>query len=215
MSGSNTLFISETAPNVTTLGPGRRFVVWVQGCPFRCADCISPELQPFQGGREVEIDALVDEIVTSGNDGITFSGGEPFAQAAVLAKLIDAIRMRIDLSAMSYTGYTIETLQASPTEGHSALLNSLDLLVDGPYVAAQHANLLWRASRNQRLIALTPRHRHLLEETLDQSAGIQLEALPDGLRWIGVPPVPGFRSTFEEEARLCGIQVVRPEVSDE
>src|SRR4051812_10819834 len=39
-------------------GPGRRFAVWVQGCPLRCPGCCNPEMLPFEGGHEVGVDEL-------------------------------------------------------------------------------------------------------------------------------------------------------------
>jgi anaerobic ribonucleoside-triphosphate reductase activating protein len=33
----------RAAPIEAALGPGRRAVIWVQGCASRCAGCIAPE----------------------------------------------------------------------------------------------------------------------------------------------------------------------------
>ena len=38
------LYVNGLFPLVTTLGPGRRIGLWLQGCSFRCPGCMTPEL---------------------------------------------------------------------------------------------------------------------------------------------------------------------------
>ena len=65
-----------------TLGPYNRFALWVQGCPFSCTECMSPDSQDFNSGLEMSISAIVDLILNEINiEGLTISGGEPFSQA--------------------------------------------------------------------------------------------------------------------------------------
>ena len=69
-------------------GPGIRFVVFVQGCPHHCPGCHNPETWDFTAGKELTVDELFAQIKdTRLLQGVTFSGGEPFAQAAALACL--------------------------------------------------------------------------------------------------------------------------------
>ena len=69
-------------------GPGIRAVVWVQGCPFRCKGCFNERFQPFSPATGIPVDTLAGTILAlPGIDGVTFSGGEPFAQAGPLAEL--------------------------------------------------------------------------------------------------------------------------------
>jgi anaerobic ribonucleoside-triphosphate reductase activating protein len=100
---------------------------------------------------------------------------------------------------MCYTGYRLEELREA---GQLALLERVDLLIDGPYLAAEHADLLWRGSANQRLIALTPRYRSCLPEAPeDRGVGLEFRLLPGGrLGFSGVPPWPGYR---EHLLRAC------------
>ena len=195
---TSTINVAETHPACTVLGPGVRFVIWVQGCGIGCRECVSPQWIPFDGGTRVAVDALADRVVRLATDGVTFSGGEPFAQADALADLLEAIRAQRDLSAMSYTGYTIEHLVRHGSPGQQRLLGLLDILVDGPFLAARLAARRWRGSSNQRLHFLTPRHRDLAGAD-DGSMGVQIEVAPDSsVRWIGVPPVAQFRQRFEK-----------------
>ncbi len=73
-------------------GPGVRYVVFLQGCPLRCAYCHNPDTWDFAGGTEREAAELVKEICrfkpyfgTKG--GVTVSGGEPLQQAAFVEEL--------------------------------------------------------------------------------------------------------------------------------
>ncbi|MDP9793134.1 anaerobic ribonucleoside-triphosphate reductase activating protein [Catenuloplanes nepalensis] len=198
------LTISRVAARTSVLGPGVRAVIWVHGCPLRCAGCIAPEDLPFDGGDRRAIDELAAWLTGLPADvtGVTFSGGEPMAQAAELAELTALIRRERDWSVMSYTGFTLGHLRRHGTPGQHALLAALDVLVDGPYLAARHADLRWRASDNQRVHLLTDRHPAPARDT---SAGIEVHAGTSDVMWIGVPPVPGFRDHFAQAMRDRGV----------
>ena len=82
---------------------------------------------------------------------VTFSGGDPMQQAEGFTALAQAIRKRTTKNIWCYTGYTFEKLLNMPAQ--RKLLELLDVLVDGPFVEAQrHTTLLFRGSKNQRLI---------------------------------------------------------------
>jgi anaerobic ribonucleoside-triphosphate reductase activating protein len=67
-------------------GPGSRAVVWVQGCLRACTGCFNPASWPFEPNQIVTVDELVERILADPlNEGVTFSGGEPFWQATALA----------------------------------------------------------------------------------------------------------------------------------
>ncbi len=134
-------------------GDGCRFAVFVQGCPRRCSGCQNPETQPFHGGRDIDTEDILKQIDTNPLlSGITFSGGEPFCQPRPLAELANAVHAR-GLSVWSYTGNTLEELRAMKDEDVCALLNEIDVLVDGEYIEAERdLTLKFRGSRNQRII---------------------------------------------------------------
>jgi anaerobic ribonucleoside-triphosphate reductase activating protein len=180
--------------DVTVLGPGRRSVVWVAGCRLACEGCITPELWPTDSGCDMPVDALVAELVDRAVDGITWSGGEPFDQAAGLAEVTRRIRsQRPGLSAMAYSGFTRAALERRRDAGCAALLAQLDVLVDGRYVRARHAAIRWRGSSNQTIHDLSGRHAAQLARP-DEPAGLHRHLGPDGaFRFTGVPPVPDFR----------------------
>lgn len=75
-------------------GPGTRFVVFMQGCPMRCAFCHNPDTWTFDGGKEMSAEELLGEFNKKRpfykGGGITVSGGEPLLQAAFVADLFQA-----------------------------------------------------------------------------------------------------------------------------
>ena len=82
---------------------------------------------------------------------VTFSGGDPMQQAEGFTELARTIRSRTHKTIWCYTGYTFEALLRMPAQ--RTLLSLIDVLVDGPFIAAQRdTSLLFRGSANQRLI---------------------------------------------------------------
>jgi anaerobic ribonucleoside-triphosphate reductase activating protein len=140
-------------------GPGIRSVLWVQGCPLRCPGCFNPEFQPFEGGTLTPVADLVGRILADREtEGVTFSGGEPFAHAAPLAEL--AARLRAGgKGVLVFTGYDEEELRGSPNEDWRRLLDAADLLVAGRYERDKPVRHPLLASANQRLVHLTERYR--------------------------------------------------------
>lgn len=133
-------------------GPGIRLCVFSQGCPHHCNGCHNPETWPFQGGTPMEEEAIV-EIARSNPlcRGVTFSGGEPFAQAAGFARLARLLK-EAGYEVASYTGYTFEQLLTGTAEQRQ-LLEAIDILIDGPFLLEQKSlEVPFRGSKNQRIL---------------------------------------------------------------
>ena len=133
-------------------GPGIRTTVFAQGCPHRCSGCHNPETWEFGCGTPTPAEAVV-EIVRANPlcRGVTFSGGEPFAQAAEFAALARLLKEH-GYEVASYSGYTFEELLNGTAEQRE-LLESIDILIDGPFVQAEKSlELNFRGSRNQRIL---------------------------------------------------------------
>ena len=84
--------ISATESFGSVDGPGIRFIVFVQGCRYRCQYCHNPETWEREGGYE----ATAQEIFRQAwryrpywkqTGGITVSGGEPLLQLAFVTEL--------------------------------------------------------------------------------------------------------------------------------
>lgn len=134
-------------------GPGIRYALFTQGCPRACPGCHNPQTQPLEGGEETTVEAILAEIDANPLlDGVTFSGGEPFLQAAALAELAREIKKR-NLNLAAYTGCLWEELIAANDPAWNALLAELDVVVDGPFVQALRSwTLKFAGSTNQRFI---------------------------------------------------------------
>ena len=146
-------------------GPGVRFALWVQGCPMRCPGCCNPHyLEDRQATLRPTDEVAAQIIQTPGIEGVTLIGGEPFWQAAALARLSAQVR-QAGLSVMVFTGFTLKHLRRQQRADIDAFLAQIDLLVDGPYVQEQRVtDRRWIGSANQRVHFLTPRYAHMAEQ---------------------------------------------------
>lgn len=139
-------------------GEGLRLVIFAQGCAHHCLGCHNPSSLPFEGGFPSDNEAILEKIRKNPLlDGITFSGGDPFFQVESFASLAKAIRENIiafipDFTIMAYTGYTLEELFLD-LKHYLPLLEKIDILVDGPYMASRKTHdLPFMGSSNQRIL---------------------------------------------------------------
>ena len=133
-------------------GPGLRTTLFCQGCPHHCPGCHNPETWEFGTGTPMAPERIL-EIVESNPmcRGVTFSGGEPFSQAGEFARL-GAMLKEKGYEVAAYSGYTFEELLHGARE-QQALLHTLDVLIDGPFVLSERSlDLNFRGSRNQRVL---------------------------------------------------------------
>ena len=118
-------------------GPGFRTSIYCAGCSHRCPGCHNPH-------------ELMKIIMSDPFANVTFSGGDPMYQAAGFAELAQAIRQQSNKDIWCFTGFVYESLIH---EDQRALLEQIDVLVDGPFIQELHdPDLLFRGSSNQRLI---------------------------------------------------------------
>lgn len=153
-----TIRIAGTVNDSIVDGPGFRFTVFTQGCPHGCPGCHNPQTHDPSGGFDASTEDLVQQMRENPLlDGLTLSGGEPFAQPEACAELARQARA-MGLNVWTYSGYTFEELLKKPE--CRALLEACDVLIDGPFLLAQRTlELRFRGSRNQRAIDL-PRSLH-------------------------------------------------------
>ncbi|MFC1550945.1 4Fe-4S single cluster domain-containing protein [Candidatus Latescibacterota bacterium] len=157
------LNIAELCPYTKALGPGRRFAIWLQGCPRSCDGCISPEWREFKKEQYFTPGELAQQINKSrGIEGITISGGEPMIQAVFLVEMLDLAHSHFpDLSVICFTGYILEELVESDSKSINDLLKHIDVLIDGPFIKSLDDGVGLRGSSNQRIRFLTERYADL------------------------------------------------------
>ena len=148
-------------------GPGIRFVLFLQGCRLRCSGCQNPQTWDFDGGTLVPSDEVLARIRENPLvHGVTFSGGEPFEQAEALLPLAKELKAQ-GYHLMAFSGFTLEQLVQKPE--CRALLEQLDLLVDGPFIEAQKSlDLRFRGSRNQRILNMPSTRENGWKAVLDK-----------------------------------------------
>jgi len=132
-------------------GPGFRTAIYCAGCRHQCEGCHNPQSWDFEGGHAMTTDDLMRIIEADPYANVTFSGGDPMYQPEGFAELARAIHERTTKDIWCYTGFTFEALLNMPRQ--RALLDQIDVLVDGPFIRAERdETLLFRGSRNQRII---------------------------------------------------------------
>jgi pyruvate-formate lyase-activating enzyme len=152
--------VADVLPFSWVDGPGNRFVVFTQGCPFDCLACHNPETIPpcGPGTRELSVPDLLEQIraVEPYLGGVTVSGGEATAQWRFVRDLFTAIRADDRLARL--TTYVDTNGHALPrvwgalvpvTDGFMVDLKALD--------PAVHERL---TGRTNRLVLDSIRHLH-------------------------------------------------------
>jgi pyruvate formate lyase activating enzyme len=94
----------------TGAGPGVRFVIFLHGCPLRCAHCPDEECDGGVGGRLDTVGKLIDRIIqyadymrVSGG-GVTVAGAEPLEQAEFVRELFRQCHLMGIPTALDTTG---------------------------------------------------------------------------------------------------------------
>lgn len=181
-------YIDESEVN----GPGCRAVVWVQGCLRECPGCFNTESWSFEINQLISVNSLAEKILSNPrNQGVTFSGGEPFWQASALAAVARQVKAA-GLNVMSFSGFTLEQLQSQyAPAGAQDLLKQLDILIDGPYIQSQAINSPDSpvSSSNQRVHVFNPALENQITWASDQ---IEVHIFKDGSRLI-----TGYRGGLE------------------
>ena len=165
-------------------GPGLRLVVFLQGCPFRCLYCANPDTIAFDGGTPTEPEHIINMAVNQKpffgkRGGVTFSGGEPTAQAKDLIPVIKGLKEQ-------GIHICIDTNGGIWNPAVEELLKEIDLvLLDVKQINPErHLNLTERSN----------------EQTLKTAQWLEANERPFWLRYVLVPGI----SDFEEDIRAFG-----------
>ena len=195
---------------VTTLGYGRRVVIWTQGCSIHCPGCVSRDTWDAEPRHRIALDELLAGCAgwLAEADGVNISGGEPFDLPDALRELLKLLRVRQAGDLLVFSGYPHERLFAE----HADILTLADVLISEPFVAQAGQTLALRGSDNQRVFLLTPLARERYPTDLDQRAldpqrRIDLMLEGDDI-WMAGIPEPGAMAKLREKLRALGYDTV-------
>lgn len=146
-------------------GEGVRVSLFVSGCTHHCKGCFNEATWDFAYGEEFTRkvqEEIFEAMKPSWISGFTLLGGEPFEpeNQKVLAPFLKELKTLFPQKTIwCYTGCVYERDLLSPTRWRTndtdAMLESIDVLVDGPFVESlKDISLEFRGSSNQRILKL-------------------------------------------------------------
>ncbi len=167
-------------------GPGTRCVVFMQGCPLRCAYCHNPDTWEFSKPNPTNATDLVKRVARykdyfSKKGGITISGGEPLAQAKFVKEVFRLCRQQDIHTALDTAGSIInrETIE---------LLDYTDLvLLDVKHTDCKEYKKLTGAE---------------LEATMKYLEIIDKKQIPFWLRQVIVPEINDSPEQLQKLAKI-------------
>jgi len=185
-------------------GPGRRAVIWVQGCCLACPNCWNPKSHSVTGGSPVSTRDLARHILREYEatriEGLTLSGGEPLHQITEVLRLLRSLKREAsELSIGLFSGYTEQELQQGRFQTYFPssiclrqaqwwqLESLLDFAVLGRYNRQQPSADPLITSRNQQLRLYSRRYRPA--DFQEQAVEVSIES--DGLTHVTGFPILG------------------------
>ncbi len=177
-----TIRLHRFEPASRANGPGLRAVIWVQGCALGCPGCFNPETHAMRAGEIWPVEKLVERILAlkqgpegAALEGLTLSGGEPLHQHRALARLLEQVREKTDLSILVFTGYDWDELQR--LKGINRFLANVDVLIAGRYDASRRVAQGLIGSSNKVVHFLTGRYH---PQDLDAVPQAEIIVKPNG-----------------------------------
>lgn len=117
----------------TVDGPGVRFVVFVQGCPMRCAYCHNPDTWEMNAGTPMEPAYIIEQyernISFYKGGGITVTGGEPLMQVDFLIDLFTLAKEKNIHTCIDTSGIAFNPDNAALVAKMDRLMELTDLVM--------------------------------------------------------------------------------------
>ena len=117
----------------TVDGPGTRFVIFVQGCPMRCAYCHNPDTWEMNAGTPMEVSEILEQYERNKtfykNGGITVTGGEPLMQPDFLIELFTECKKRNIHTCLDTSGIAFNRKNKPFVEKMDRLMPLTDLIM--------------------------------------------------------------------------------------
>lgn len=137
-------------------GPGKRVLLFLQGCSIHCEGCINRHLWEFGKGVDVSTEEIVALCRENHVEGITLHGGEPLDQADGLYSIVKTLKEE-HFTVILFTGYNKKDL----TSNQRRVWYLSDIVVCGRFnLKKRNVNLQFRGSTNQRIIRHKGKYKH-------------------------------------------------------
>ena len=181
--------ISATESFGSVDGPGIRFIVFVQGCRYRCQYCHNPETWEHEGGYEATAEEIFRKALRyrpywKQKGGITVSGGEPLLQLEFVTELFRLAKAKGVNTAIDTAGEPF-TYEGPFFSAFERLLPLTDLfLLDLKHIDPEQ-------------------HRRLVGVSNESALALACFLAERGKRmWIRHVLVPGWTTDADDLARL-------------
>ena len=127
-------------------GPGKRLLLFTQGCSLHCKGCVNKHLWQFGVGANITVEEVLG--LCQGVEGITLHGGEPLDQSEGVLEIVKALKS-VGKTVILFTGYQYKELSKSLQKRVWSLS---DLVVSGRYIEEKrNIYLQFRGATNQRV----------------------------------------------------------------
>ncbi len=109
-------------------------------------------------------------------------------QAGILLQLLSRIQAVRILTVICYTGFTLEALREDRAPEVMDLLESIDVLIDGPYKYQLNDNRGLRGSSNQRVHFLTGMYKDHEDQFLNGQRHLEMHLFETRYLTVGIHP---------------------------
>ncbi len=136
-------------------GPGKRVLLFLQGCSIHCEGCVNQHLWTFGSGKNATTEEIMAFCRENQAEGITLHGGEPLDQAEGLYPIVKELKNG-GFTVILFTGYNKKEL----TLQQRRIWNLSDIIVCGRFEQKKrNVYLQFRGSTNQRIIRRNGKYR--------------------------------------------------------
>lgn len=177
----------------TVDGPGIRFVVFMQGCNFRCKFCHNPDTWFKDSGREYTEDEIINEVekyrtyYEKSGGGITVSGGEPLLQIEFVTNLFKLAKEKGVNTALDTAGDIDLEVKENISKLDELLKNTDLVLLDIKEIDEQkHINLTGKSNKN----------------TLEFAEYLNTKNIPTVLRYVYIKGINDSKETLDGIKRI-------------
>ena len=167
--------INNYIPISTVEGPGKRFVIWTQGCSLKCKGCANFQMWNKNDGKLYNIKDIIALInkYSEKIEGITFLGGEPLEQIKPVTEISKAVH-NMGLSVLLFTGY--EYSERLQDDDFMELKKYLDILIDGRFdITKLDYSRPWVGSDNQKYYFLSDRYNENILQNFKNKIEIRFD----------------------------------------